>query len=193
MEEDVRSFVAIELPEKLKEELTQLQAQLKSATGASVKWVAPQGIHITLQFLGGVPANNFDAITQGIEKAAASIQPFRMEVKELGVFPNLRRVRVIWVGLTGELKPLQELQKRIETNLSPLGFKPEEREFTPHLTLGRVRENATTQERERLGQLIAGFKFAAVTPIAANSVSLMRSHLTREGAIYSRLSVISFK
>lgn len=193
MEEDVRSFVAIELPEKLKEELTQLQAQLKSATGASVKWVAPQGIHITLQFLGGVPANKLDAITQGIEKAAASIQPFRMEVKELGVFPNLRRVRVIWVGLTGELKPLQELQKRIETNLSPLGFKPEEREFTPHLTLGRVRENATTQERERLGQLIAGFKFAAVTPIAANSVSLMRSHLTREGAIYSRLSVISFK
>ena len=192
MEEDVRSFVAIELPEKLKEELTQLQARLKSSA-PSVKWVGSQGIHITLQFLGGVPASKLGAITQAVEKAAVGIPPLRLEVKGLGVFPNLRRVRVIWVGLTGELEPLQQLQKRIEVNLSPLGFKPEGRQFTPHLTLGRVRENATPLEREKLGQLVAGVKFDAVTPINAKSVSLMRSQLTSEGAVYSSISIISFK
>ena len=102
-------------------------------------------------------------------------------------------MRVIWVGLTGELEPLQELQKRIETNLTPLGFKPEERAFTPHLTLGRVQENAAPQEQEKLGQLISGIKFSAVTPIDVKTVNLMRSQLTRQGAIYSIINIIRFK
>ena len=188
--EQVRSFIAIELPDELKLELSQLEAQLKLGEPSGVKWVDPQGIHLTLKFLGNVAVNRLGDITGAMEAAVQGIPPFRLEVKELGVFPNLRRVQVAWVGISGEVDKIGKIQKRIESNLAPLGFAPESRSFTPHLTLARLRNQASPDERQKFGQLIAGIKFRAAHPIEVNAISLMRSQLTREGAIYSRISSV---
>ena len=191
--EQIRSFIAIELPDELKLELIQLEARLKLDKQPWVKWVNPYSIHLTLKFLGNIAIDRTGEITRAIEEAVQGISPFHLEVKELGVFPNLRRVQVAWVGISGDVDKLSQLQKRIETTLTPLGFAPESRAFTPHLTLARLRDQASLDERQRFGQLIANAKFEAAYTIEVDAISLMRSQLTREGAIYSRISLVELK
>ncbi len=186
--EQVRSFIAIELPDGLKLELNQLEAKLKSGELSWVKWVDPYGIHLTLKFLGNVVVNKLGDVTRAMEAAVQGIPPFHLEVSELGVFPNLRRVQVVWVGIIGEVDKLGQLQQRIESNLVPLGFAPELRSFVPHLTLARLRDRASLAERQKFGQLIANTKFKAAHAIEVEVIHLIRSQLTREGAIYSRIS-----
>jgi len=190
--EPVRCFIAIELPEEVKAGLTRLQAKLK-ASQLRVKWVDPYGIHLTLKFLGNVAGDRISQITEAIEEAAQGVSPFHLEIKGLGVFPNLRRVQVAWVGVSGEVDKLLQLQKRLESNLAGLGFAPELRAFTPHLTLARVRDQASPDERQRLGQLISGTKFEADYSFPVEAISLIRSQLTREGAIYSQISSVKLK
>ena len=191
--EQIRSFIAIELPDELKLGLTQLQAQLKSGKQASVKWVDPYSTHLTLKFLGNIAVDMISEITKAIETSAREMPPFHLEAKNLGAFPNLRRVQVVWVGISGEVAQLSQLQQRIDSNLTPLGFASESRAFTPHLTLARLRQQASLEERQSFGQLIASTKFEAVYGFSVSSVNLMRSELTREGAIYSRISSIELK
>ena len=191
--EQIRSFIAIELPDELKLELTQLEARLKLGKQPWVKWVDPYSIHLTLKFLGSIVADRIGEITRAIEEAVQGIPPFRLEVKDLGVFPNLRRVQVAWVGIGGEVDKLGQLQQRIESNLAPLGFAPESRPFTPHLTLARLRDQAPLDERQRFGQLIVGTRFEGAYTIEVDAVNLMRSQLTREGAIYSRISSVRLR
>jgi len=128
-----------------------------------------------------------------MEEAAQEISPFQLKVKNLGVFPNLRRVQVVWVGINGEVDKLSQLQQRIELNLVPLGFASESRPFVPHLTLARLRERASPDERQKFGQLITDTKLEAVYTIKVDSINLMRSQLTREGAIYSQISSVELK
>jgi len=191
--EQVRSFIAIELPDRLKEELVQLQVKLKSGKQAGVKWVDPYSIHLTLKFLGNVAVDRIGEITGAMEAAAQGIPPFHLEVKELGVFPNLRRVQVVWVGVSGEVDKLGQLQQCLESRLAHLGFTPESRPFTPHLTLARLRNGVSVDERQRFGKLIAGTGFEATCAIEVEAISLMRSQLTREGAIYNRVSSVGLK
>ena len=191
--EQVRAFIAIELPEELKCRLTQLEAQLKLGKPSSVKWVDPAGIHLTLKFLGNIAVDRISEITRAMVAATQGIAPFHLEVKGLGVFPNSRRARVAWVGISGEVDKVAQLQQCIEASLAPLGFTAESRPFTPHLTLARLRDRASPDEQQRLGQLIASTKFEAVSTIEVDSINLMRSQLTREGAIYSRLSSVELK
>jgi len=188
--EQVRSFIAIELPNELKLGLSQLEAQLKSGKQSGVKWVNPYSIHLTLKFLGSIAVDKISQITKAMSEAVQGISPFHLEVKELGAFPNLRRVQVVWVGISGEVDRLGQLQQRIESNLACLGFAPESRPFTPHLTLARLRNQASLDERQRLGELIAGTRFEVAYTIKVDTISLIRSQLTREGAIYSRISAV---
>ena len=188
--EQIRSFIAIELPAELRLEISQLQAQLKSGQPSRVKWVDPDSIHLTLKFLGNIAIDRTGEITSALEEAAQGIPSFRLKVKDPGAFPNLKRVRVVWVGISGEVAQLSRLLQRIESNLAALGFTPESRPFSPHLTLARIHNQASPDERQRLGQLIADTKFEADSTIMVNAISLMRSQLTRAGAIYSRVSSI---
>ena len=188
--EPVRAFIAIELPNSVKSALSQLQDNLKQRDHAPVKWVAPDSIHLTLKFLGNIAAGTIPELTKAISEAARDIAPLRLELGELGVFPNLRAPRVIWVGLGGEIAALSVVQENIESSLIPLGFTPERRSFSPHLTLGRVRERASPEERRRLGEAVASLKMEAKPSFMVDSLSLMRSRLTREGAFYSRLSSV---
>ena len=188
--EQVRSFIAIELPDELKLGLAQLEAQLKMSKQPWVKWVDPYSIHLTLKFLGSIAVDRISEITGAMEEAIQGISPFHLEVKDLGVFPNLRRVQVAWVGISGEVDKLSQLQRHLESKLARLGFAPESRPFTPHLTLARLRNRASLDERQSFGQLIATTRFEAVYTIKVDAINLMRSQLTREGAIYSRISSV---
>jgi len=188
--EQVRSFIAIELPDELKLGLAQLEAQLKMSKPPWVKWVNPYSIHLTLKFLGSIAVDRISEITKAMEEAIQGIPPFRLEVKDLGVFPNLRRVQVVWVGISGEVDKLSQLQQHLESNLARLGFAPETRPFTPHLTLARLRNQASSGERQSFGQLIAITRFETTYTIKVDAISLMRSQLTREGAIYSQISSV---
>jgi len=188
--EQVRSFIAIELPDELKLGLAQLEAQLKMSKQPWVKWVDPYSIHLTLKFLGSIATDRISGITGAMEEAVQGISPFHLEVKDLGVFPSLRRVQVAWVGMSGEVDKLSQLQQHLESNLARLGFAPESRPFTPHLTLARLRNQASLDERQNFGQLIATTRFEAAYTIKVDAISLMRSQLTREGALYSRISSV---
>ena len=191
--EQVRSFIAIELPEETKKGLRGLQAQLKAGSQAPVKWVDPAHIHLTLKFLGNVAEDRMEEITAAMTQAVQGTSYFSLEVRELGVFPNPGRVQIVWVGVSGEVAKLAHLQQRIESGLEGLGFPPEGRRFTPHLTLARVRDQATPDERARLGQLIADTEFEAAHSFMVEAVNLMKSQLTREGPIYTRISSTELK
>lgn len=188
--EQVRSFVAIELPDDIKNELSGLRERLMSGNYSAVRWVDPQSIHLTLKFLGGVAASRIDVIMTALIEAASEISPFHLVVGRPGVFPNPNRARVAWVGLSGDTDKLKQLQQRIEASLEKIGFARESRPFTPHLTIARVRDNASPQERQRFGSVIAGTEFETQHDIDVELIHLMRSQLTRQGAVYSRLGSI---
>jgi 2'-5' RNA ligase len=187
--EKIRAFIAIELPDAISDALSSMQGGLRAERHPYVKWVNPGGIHLTLKFLGDIDADKVSPITEAIARAAQGVSPFHLELGDLGAFPNPRRPNVIWVAVTGDVERLASLQKGIDHSLVPLGFSPESRPFTPHLTLGRLRERASAGERQRIGESLVTAK-SEVVPFQAGEISLMRSTLTPSGAIYSRLSSI---
>jgi RNA 2',3'-cyclic 3'-phosphodiesterase len=187
MTDHVRSFIACELPETVKSGLLQIQKTLQSVDPSCAKWVDPNSIHLTLKFLGNVDVEKIEPISKGLFEATRNIPPFQLELDELGAFPNLRRVQVVWIGVKGDLDLLQKLQNQIESRISPLGFPPENRAFKPHLTLARVRETTSPFLRQSLGEKLSQIKIECNRIIQVDSISLMRSQLSRTGAIYTRL------
>lgn len=193
MSELIRSFVAIELPTAVKQELTALVSMLKKRVPQVVRWVEPQGIHLTLKFLGDVTTDKIEEITMAIDEGTRGLSPFRLELQEVGAFPNLVRVQVIWVGTKGELDKLAYLQNQIESNMEQLGFPLENRAFTPHLTLGRVRNYASLDDRKKVGSTLSQTTFTSTQIITVDSVNLMKSQLSNSGAIYTRLYASQLK
>ena len=185
--ESIRAFIAIELPGSVKSALSQLQDDIKRSEHAPVKWVDPGSVHLTLKFLGNIAEGIIPELTGAISEAVGVSTRFRLELGEPGVFPNLRAPRVVWVGLAGETAALSALQGNIESALVPIGFPRERRSFSPHLTLGRVREKASSDERRSLGQAVASLKVASAATFQVDSINLMRSTLTPEGALYTCL------
>jgi 2'-5' RNA ligase len=186
--EPYRLFVACELPPAAREALGDLQRSLREAGSTNLRWVRPEGIHLTLKFLGSVPPPRVGAIQDAL--AGAAPEPFRWQVRlaELGSFGGPARLRVVWVGLEGDVEPLKELARRVEAALGPLGFPAEGRPFAPHLTLARVRDDASAEERRRLHELLRRFAFPSLPSMTIDSVNLMRSFLEPGGARYACLS-----
>jgi RNA 2',3'-cyclic 3'-phosphodiesterase len=187
MMEQIRTFIAIELTEDARSGLRTIQGLLKSDNPQIARWVDPASIHLTLKFLGNIPPNKVEPISQYMKKAAVEVKPFGLEIKGLGAFPTLDRPQVVWIGLTGEIEQLKKLQTNLESWIAPLGFPPENRPFTPHLTLARLRDTATAIEKQKLGEKILKTDPGRGFSISVNSISLMRSQLTPAGAIYTRL------
>jgi 2'-5' RNA ligase len=188
--EQIRAFVAIELPEEAKRGLGRLRRGLERDEHRFVKWVDPGGIHLTLKFLGNIPSRQVTEIAESMKKAVRGISPFRLEISGLGTFPSLKQARVFWVGVGGELDRLSSLQQNIDSALGALGFAKEERRFVPHLTLARIREGASAPERRSFGELVGSGVFEDKYPIEVKAIRLMRSQLTPAGAIYTCLSVV---
>jgi len=190
--EEIRSFIAIELPAEVKRRMGELEASIRKQREFNCKWVDPESIHLTLKFLGNVSSGMVSQLTDAMTAAAAGTGPFRLEVSDTGVFPNPQRVRVVWVGVKGDVEVLAQLQERLDKLLAGIGFAPENREFSPHLTIGRVRDEAGPAERQALGKLIAATEFAGGA-FAVEGYSLMRSVLSRQGSIYSQLGFVAFE
>jgi 2'-5' RNA ligase len=187
--EKIRAFIAVELPSFLKKELGRIESVLKAGNTTPVKWVDFESIHLTLKFLGDIESSRVGEIIEGIKNACVGISPFELKIKGLGVFPNPARTRIAWVGLADATDELSLLQRNIESEMEKLEYERETRKFSPHLTLARVRDQATPDERERFGNLVTATAFSSER-ITVNSVSLMKSHLTKQGALYTRLGSI---
>ena len=189
--EQVRTFIAIELDETINAAIADLQGQLKAKVPReSVRWVKPEGIHLTLKFLGDVPANRIEEIERALTQACAGFPAFSFSVGGLGCFPNPRRPRVVWVGVQEESGTLARLQKAIEDGLEKLGFAPEGRKFHAHLTLGRTQQRASSGDVRRLGQLVEEMDIGQLGQMEARAVSLIKSDLRPTGAVYTQLAAV---
>jgi 2'-5' RNA ligase len=192
--EQIRSFVAIELEDELKTELKRIQESLRGKGIADdVRWVRPEGVHLTLKFLGNVPANRIHEIVPAMADSTEGVEPFSINLAGLACFPSLARPNVIWVGVGGETSALARIQANIETNLTILGYPPEKREYTPHLTLGRVDRRIGATDRRRFGALIQTETVASHSEMLVREISLMKSELSPAGARYTRLGAVQLE
>jgi 2'-5' RNA ligase len=189
----VRSFVAIELPLELRAELSALEERLKAGRHSFVKWVDPESIHLTLKFLGNVPADDIPQVVEAITRAAKSTPPFSLQMGNTGAFPNWQRPQVLWVGIAGDTGRLAALHRELEGALSPLGYPPESRPFSAHLTLGRLRDRATPEDKRRLGQWAQSVRFESRLTFEVDGVRLMKSQLTPAGPVYSQLACVDLR
>jgi 2'-5' RNA ligase len=186
--EMIRAFVAVELDTPLLTALRQLQARFRRDPLSQIgRWVAPEGIHLTLKFLGDVRADRVQEITGAVETGCQGFGPFNIGLSDPGFFPNARGLRVVWVGVGGDVQTLLRLQSAVESELNRIGFPPERRGFLPHLTLARIRDQATSYEREQMAKLVAATRADASATMLVNQVCLIRSELRPSGAVYTRL------
>jgi 2'-5' RNA ligase len=179
----MRSFLAVEIPPIVKEALGSARNQLRDS-GADVKWVNPHAIHLTLKFLGEIEPAMADEIRRCMEPALRNHDPFVLEVRGMGCFPGLRQPRVVWVGLSGDLERLGDLQREVEEGTTRLGFPPQDRPFWPHLTLGRVR---SARGRDRLVDRIQDLLEVRLGTFTVESLLQFQSELHPSGARYTPL------
>ncbi len=184
----MRTFIAIELSEEIKNELAQIQARLRYA-GADVKWVEQQNIHLTMKFLGEVKEDRIEEVVSALNEVAKESKPFEAIIKDLGVFPKLEFPRVVWVGLERGAEESKALARRVDERLEKLGFQRESRPFSPHLTIGRVR---SPKNKAALKEKIMATSIEKVLSQRVDSIILFKSELTSQGPIYSKLHESKF-
>jgi RNA 2',3'-cyclic 3'-phosphodiesterase len=183
----LRAFIAIELPGDLQKAISQVIQLLQNKAGKpGVRWVAAENIHLTLKFLGDVSPAAVAAIQDSLG-AEVSLHPtFSIKIGGLGTFPNQKRPRVIWLGV--EAPPeLDTLQRGVESATTKLGYLPEDRPFSPHLTLGRVRETASASELAALTSTLKEIKIDTLGVISVEKIHLFKSELQPGGSVYTRL------
>ncbi len=185
----MRLFLALDLPPEARAAAAEVGRELK-ASGADVKWVPPQNLHVTLKFLGEAGEGLLEPITQGMQAACAGHRALELGLAGVGAFPGRGRPQVVWLGLSGALAELAELAAAMEERMEPLGFKPERRPFAAHLTLGRLRRGrrggkpAPPAAMSRAIAALAGWRGPQ---FSGQRVVLMKSELTPAGARYQPL------
>ncbi|MFA4842872.1 MAG: RNA 2',3'-cyclic phosphodiesterase [Candidatus Omnitrophota bacterium] len=188
----MRAFIAIELPQDIKDYLQGIQHQLKD-TGADVKWVEPKNIHLTLKFLGEIDDKKLESLTYILQEAVTPKTSFHIRISSLGAFPGLNSMRVIWAGIDKGDKEAKEIATELEENLSKSGIPKETRGFLTHITIGRVK---SPLNRVKLIQALAELKDNPAKlnlEFVAKEVSLFKSNLTPKGPIYEVLKAVSLK
>jgi len=183
----LRSFIAIEIPEEIRKSIGDSMDILKKSA-ADVKWVPYQNIHITMQFLGGTEESLLPAIKGALDKILAPYAPFYIKIADIGCFPDGKRPRVIWVGIE-ESQTLINLHKDIADEMVKFGYQKEERGFTPHVTIGRVKSNKNMNE---LLKRIDEVKTMRFSDFEIQNIMLMKSELKPSGAKYCSLAEIPF-
>jgi 2'-5' RNA ligase len=186
----MRLFIAIEIPDEIKAGLTKAQRSLKEVGVVDAGWTRPEGIHLTLKFLGEVSEANVPDIMNGLRRAAEGTGPFRLDVVGIGTFPNPRNARVVWVGLSGDIEKLSRLQAGVEEAISSIGFERDERPFTPHLTLGRIKY---IRSRDKWLKALEEVKDIRLPGFDVSTVSLMKSELKPSGAVYTEMGRVELK
>ena len=192
-ESTLRLFVACELPPGMKAPLASLQEGLRKRGAPRLRWVRPEGIHLTLKFLGAVPQEKVDAICQALTPTVEGIPPLTLSLAEVGTFGDRRGPRVLWVSVQGDLENLACLQQRVEKALEPLGFPPERKRFSPHLTLARVPDRMDTADRHLAKELANATPVPTAPSVTIGELSLMRSILGPGGAVYERVTAFALR
>jgi 2'-5' RNA ligase len=152
-----------------------------------VSWVRPEGIHLTLQFLGEVDPDRIEGIASKAEECVKAIGPFTIGIRGCGGFPHARHPRVIWIGVDDPSGEIKKLQARVERGMEEMGFAREGRDYTPHLTIGRLRSG---KERGGVAQALETMKESDLGTMEVREICLFRSHLKPTGAEYTKLKVI---
>jgi RNA 2',3'-cyclic 3'-phosphodiesterase len=186
--EEIRTFIAIEFPIELKNKLREFQGGLKTPQQSFIKWVDPDLMHLTLKFLGNQSMKKIDVIKKVLEVSAASCKPFYLNVGQPGCFPSLKNIRIYWIGLEGNIDQLASLQKHIEELLAVEGFPRDTRPFAAHLTLARLKDECTMQNRSSFAAAIQNVRFDQGHRFPVEHIVLMKSTLTPMGPHYTRLA-----
>lgn len=191
----MRAFIALEVAPAVKQAAGQVIGALKP-TGADVKWVRPENLHLTLKFLGEVDLGLVPGIVAALKGACQGRPPLGLRLEGVGAFPKPSRPNVIWLGLAGAVDRAAELANAIERAVAPLGFEPEGRAFKPHLTIGRVRrgrgkKKIPAADTTELARALAGQPGPEPLEFTADTVSLIESTLKPTGALYTPVHQIT--
>ena len=187
MSETIRTFIAAELPGKIISSIRRVQKDLRYY-GFKIRWVRPENTHLTLKFLGDVKKTDIEKVGEAIFESVKEFSPITLRAKGIGTFPGIKRPRVIWVGISGQLDQLIGLHKTLDEKLEAIGFPKENRSFKGHLTLGRVKAKI---DPKRLGVALnelAGFESES---FVADRIILFKSELKPTGAVYTKLAEAS--
>lgn len=183
----IRAFIAINISTEIEQRLKIISQDLQqSLRGTPVRWVLVENIHLTLKFLGDVSVSNLDLLKKMLDSETMGHPPFEFSVGDLGAFPSIRRPRVIWVDVQAP-PDIPALQRGIDNETARLGYAQEERPFSPHLTLGRISRNATSDDLRKISEVLSSFKVGYVGTAKVSAVYLYRSDLHPSGAIYTAI------
>ncbi|NJD60978.1 MAG: RNA 2',3'-cyclic phosphodiesterase [Anaerolineales bacterium] len=183
----IRAFIAIDLSTDIQYRLDEVMVNFKSLLPHSaVRWVPSANIHLTLKFLGDVSLSNLTILTDMLQTEISGHHQFDISVGGAGAFPNNRQPRVIWVGVEAPAE-LAAIQNGIETTTSRLGYAREDRAFSPHLTLGRVSRNATSQDAKMIAKVLETTRVGFLGATCVEKVHLYRSDLQPSGAVYTHI------
>lgn len=183
----LRAFIAIELPPPTQDILHERLLPFKQNIGEGlVRWVPVHNIHITFKFLGDVVDTRVDFLRQMLARAADAHAPFEVQFGGLGSFPNPNRPRVVWVGLHAP-HTLASIHQAVENGADRLGFEKERRAFSPHLTIGRVRQDLSHDETDRIRSALESTQLGNIPPARVEAIHLFKSDLKPAGAEYTKL------
>ena len=185
MEETVRAFVAADLLPEVVNELARVVSALAGARVRGLRPVRPEGVHLTLKFLGSVPQSEVPAVTSAISSVVKQHRPFTLHIGGFGAYPGDHSPRVLWAGVSGT-EALLRLRADIEESLTSLGFAADSRRWSPHLTLARIRDGTSKRDRRLAWDALVSLEPVARTT-KVSSVSLVASRLTPKGAVYSTI------
>ncbi len=187
----MRAFIAIELDAPTRDALAQMLHSLQGANPpAKLKWVAPQNQHLTLYFFGALAPVRVSDVERAFRQAVNGIAPFEIMLKEIGCFPNAHKPNVLWLGVHEPSGTLQRLHQAVSAQLSRIGFAPESRAFTPHLTLARVPRHVNARERKLLGEWFVKQAPPALEPMRVAQVHFIQSELLPAGPKYTTLHIV---
>jgi 2'-5' RNA ligase len=188
----LRAFIAVELPLEIRQTVCAATSTLRNEIGALVRWVPIENMHLTLKFLGDVSPPNVELLSQMLRAEMDLFNCFDLRLNGLGSFPNLKRPRVLYIGIQAPAA-LEALQRGIESGSSRLGYGSEERGFSPHLTIGRVKQNVTATEQQAIRHALENTQIDSLGTARVNSVELFKSDLKPTGSVYTRLYSASLK
>ena len=182
----LRAFIAVELPLEIRQNVQRATSSLRRDTGPLIRWVALENMHLTLKFLGDIPSENVEVLTQLTDAQADSFNSFDIHLSGIGAFPGPKRPRVIYIGIQAPAE-LEEFQRQVESATRRLGYKPEERAFAPHLTIGRVRQHVSADEQQKISRALEESTIDSLGTARVNSVHLYKSDLKPAGPLYTKL------
>lgn len=184
---DIRLFIALNISpfllKRIRHTLEELKAYLPHK---GLRWVPIDNMHLTLKFLGDVPASKIHEIQLALRKTAEQSKPCNIEISKLGAYPDILKPRVIWIGVSSD-HHLINLYANLEKNLTSIGYEPERRGFSPHITLARISKKAATIEIAQISPALSKLDIAPLGTCSINAIHLYKSELNRTGAIYSEL------